>query len=267
VVTQQHPSGTPHGAQGTPLVAHDVWAGYGGQPVLAGASISVAPGETVGLIGRSGAGKSTLVQVLLGRHKTTQGRATYGGRPVGKMSRKEAKAFRSVVRAVHQEGLAGADPRSSVAKLLGGTLNDARKAGRATGLEPADMLVRVGLEARYLDRTLYSLSGGERQRVVLADALATRPEILVLDEPATALDPALRDAVADQLVALAEAGVGLLVVSHDLRMVDRLASTMHVLAEGRVVESGPLRTLLTDPQHDDTRALAEAFPEAVGSFR
>lgn len=252
---------------GTALTAQDVWAGYGGQPVLAGAGLSVAPGETVGVIGRSGAGKSTLVQVMLGRHKATQGRTTYGARPVTKMSRKETKAFRSAVRAVHQEGLSGADPRATVAKLLTGTLNDARKAGRATGQEPADVLARVGLEPRYLDRTLYSLSGGERQRVVLADALATRPEILVLDEPATALDPALRDAVADTLVSLADSGVGLLVVSHDLRMVDRLAATVHVLAEGRVVESGTLRQLLTDPQHEDTRGIAEAYPEAVGAFR
>ncbi|MBD3779058.1 MAG: ATP-binding cassette domain-containing protein [Micrococcales bacterium] len=249
------------------LAAHDVWAGYGGAPVLAGATLSVAPGETVGLIGRSGAGKSTLVQVLLGRHKATQGRATYGGRPVAKMSRKEAKGFRALVRAVHQEGLVGVDSRSTVQRVLKSTLDDARKAGRATGQEPADVLARVGLEPRYLDRTLHSLSGGEKQRVALADALATRPEVLVLDEPATALDPALRDAVADQLAGLADAGVGLLVVSHDLRMVDRLAGTVHVLAEGRIAESGPLRTLLSDPQHPETRELAEAFPEAVGAFR
>lgn len=249
------------------LAAHDVWAGYGGSPVLAGVTLSVAPGQTVGLIGRSGAGKSTLVQVLLGRHTTTQGRATHGARPVAKMSRRETKGFRSVVRAVHQEGLAGADPRSSVEKLLKGTLTDARKAGRATGQDPEDVLARVGLGSRYVTRTLRSLSGGEKQRVILANALATRPEILVLDEPATALDPALRDAVADQLVGLAESGVGLLVVSHDLRMVDRLVDTVHVLAEGRIVESGPLHTLLADPQHDDTRGLAQALPEAVGAFR
>lgn len=249
------------------LTATDVWAGYGGQPVLTGAGLSVAPGETVGVIGRSGAGKSTLVQVMLGRHKPTAGRATYGARPVAKMSRKETKAFRTVVRAIHQEGLVGVDSRSTVSRVLKSTLDDARKAGRPTGQEPADVLARVGLEPRYLDRTLYSLSGGERQRVALADALATRPEILVLDEPATALDPALRDAVADQLVALAETGVGLLVVSHDLRLVDRLTSTVHVLGEGRVVESGALGTLLREPQHDETRALAEAYPEAVASFR
>jgi ABC-type glutathione transport system ATPase component len=251
----------------TALAAHDVWAGYGGAPVLAGASLSVSPGETVGIIGRSGAGKSTLVQVLLGRHKTTQGRASYGARPVAKMSRKEAKAFRSVVRAVHQDGLIGFDSRSLVRKVLTSTLSDARKAGRATGQEPEAVLARVGLGPHFLDRTLHSLSGGEKQRLALADALATRPEILVLDEPATALDPALRDVVAEQLVGLAHAGVGLLVVSHDLRLVDRLTETVHVLAEGRLVESGPLRTLLSDPQHPETRELAEAFPEAVGSFR
>jgi len=249
------------------LAAHDVWAGYGGAAVLQGASLSVAPGETVGLIGRSGAGKSTLVQVLLGRHKPTQGRATYGARPVTKMSRKETKAFRSTVRAVHQEGLVGVDSRTSVAKVLESTLNDSRKAGRATGLQPEDVLARVGLAPRFLGRTLHSLSGGEKQRLALADALATRPEILVLDEPATALDPALREAVADQVAAIAATGVGLLVVSHDLRLVDRLADTVHVLGEGRIVETGTMRSLLSDPQAAETRELAEAYPEAVGAFR
>ncbi|HYQ76414.1 ATP-binding cassette domain-containing protein, partial [Cellulomonas sp.] len=147
------------------------------------------------------------------------------------------------------------------------TLNDSRKAGRATGLQPEDVLARVGLEPRFLDRTLHSLSGGEKQRLALADALATRPEILVLDEPATALDPALREAVADQVAAIAATGVGLLVVSHDLRLVDRLADTVHVLGEGRIVESGSMRSLLSDPQAAETRELAEAYPEAVGAFR
>ncbi|HEY0187380.1 MAG TPA: ATP-binding cassette domain-containing protein [Cellulomonas sp.] len=252
---------------GAALAAADVWAGYGGTPVLQGVSLSVAPGETVGLIGRSGVGKSTLVDTMLGRLKVSQGRATYGGRTVSRLSRKETKAFRATVRAVHQEGLSGADPRATVDKLLSGTLGDARKAGRATGQQPADVLAAIGMEPRYLERTLHSLSGGERQRVVLANALATRPEILVLDEPATALDPGLRDAVTERVAALTAAGVGLLVVSHDLRLVDRLASTVHVVSDGRIVESGPLRTLLTDPQHEDTRALAEALPEAVGTFR
>lgn len=251
---------------GAALVAQDVWAGYGGAPVLAGIDLTVAPGQTVGLIGRSGIGKSTLVQVLLGLNKPTQGRATYGGRTVSRLSRKEKKAFKATVRAVKQDGLVGYEPRTTVERLLTTTLNDARKAGRATGQDATEALDVVGM-AHYRHRTLQSLSGGERQRVALANALASRPEILMLDEPATALDPALRDQVTDRVAALTAAGVGLLVVSHDLRMVDRLADTVHVLAEGRLVESGPLRQLLADPQHEDTRALAEALPEAVGGLR
>ncbi|GIG23846.1 ABC transporter ATP-binding protein [Cellulomonas denverensis] len=252
---------------GTPLVAQQVWAGYGGAPVLTGVDLTLAPGDTIGLIGSSGAGKSTLIRVLLGLNKPTQGRATYGGRTVSRLSRKEKKHFRTTVRAVHQEGLSGADPRTSVERLLLNTLNDARKAGLATGQQPADVLATVGMEPRFLARTLQSLSGGERQRVVLANALATRPEILILDEPATALDPALRDTVTDRIAELTAAGVGLLVVSHDLRMVDRLTSVTHVLAEGRIVESGPVRRLMTEPQHEETRALAEALPEAIGGLR
>nr|WP_169166595.1 ATP-binding cassette domain-containing protein [Cellulomonas taurus] len=249
------------------VVAQEVWAGYGGASVLTGVDLSISPGETVGLIGRSGAGKSTLVQVLLGLNKPTHGRATYGGRPVSRLSRKEKKAFRATVRVVHQEGLSGADPRTTVERLLLNTLNDARKAGLATGQEPTDVLATVGMEPRFLSRTLSSLSGGERQRVVLANALATRPEILILDEPATALDPGLRDTVTDRIAELTAAGVGLLVVSHDLRMVDRLTSVTHVLAEGKIVESGPVRQLMSHPQHEETRALAEALPEAIGGLR
>lgn len=249
------------------LVAHDLWAGYGGAPVLAGIDLTLKPGDAVGIIGRSGVGKTTLAQAMLGRVKPTQGRVTFNERTVSRLSRKDAKAFHAVVRAVHQDGLAGIDPRSTVERVLGGALQDARKAGRATGQDVTEVLSLSGLGEQFAARTYMSLSGGERQRVALAHALATRPDILVLDEPATALDQALRDQVTERVAALTASGVGLLVVSHDLRLVDRLTTTVHVLAEGALVESGPLREVLAHPQHPDTQALAEALPDAVGMFR
>ncbi len=254
-------------AAGSRLVARDLWAGYGGAPVLAGVDLTLEPGSAIGIIGRSGVGKTTLAQAMLGHVKPTQGRVTFNERTVSRMSRKDTKAFRAVVRAVHQDGLGGVDPRTTVERVLNGALQDARKAGRATGQDVPEVLALSGLGEHYAARTFTSLSGGERQRVALAHALATRPDLLVLDEPATALDPALRDQVTERVAALVASGVGLLVVSHDLRMVDRLTTTVHVLAEGTLVESGPLRDVLGDPQHPDTRALAEALPDAVGTFR
>ncbi|WP_448062217.1 ABC transporter ATP-binding protein [Cellulomonas hominis] len=250
------------------LSAQDVWAGYGSQPVLAGIDLTLQPGDALGIIGRSGVGKSTLVDVLLGTLKPTQGRVTFDSRAVARLSRKETKSFRTIVRVVHQNGMVGVDPRHTVDKVLSGALDDARRAGRATGRTTADVLDLVALEQRLSGRTVSSLSGGERQRVALARALSTRPDLLILDEPLTALDPALREQVTQTVTELvAREGVGVLVVSHDLRLVERLARSVHVLAEGRLVESGTLREVLAHPQHPDTKELAAALPEAVGAFR
>jgi ABC-type glutathione transport system ATPase component len=124
------------------------------------------------------------------------------------------------------------------------------------------------LEPRFLDRRLRTLSGGERQRLTLALALSTRPEILILDEPTTALDPTLKDKVSARLRDLiAEREIGLLVFSHDLDLLARLCAQVHVLAEGTFVETGTPRDLLVSPQHPATRDIAEAYPEAVRALR
>ncbi|MFC8191184.1 ATP-binding cassette domain-containing protein [Cellulomonas sp. NPDC057328] len=246
------------------LQATGVRAGYGGPAVLDGVDLTLRPGDAVGLLGRSGVGKSTLVEILGGHMRPAQGQVTLDGVNVGKPPLRQKKVVRARLRTVHQNGLAGIDPQRTVEKTLTDAFTEARKAGRSTNHDVEAALGVVGLPIRFVTRTVQSLSGGERQRVAIARALAARPDLLLLDEPLTAVDQAMREEVAADVRALVRAdGIGLLVASHDVRLLERLTDTVHVLAEGRLVESGPLRALLRDPQHPDTRALVEALPEAV----
>ncbi len=246
------------------LLARGVWAGYGGEPVLAGVDLDLAPGDAVGLIGRSGVGKSTLVEILAGAQEPARGVVTFEGRRVAKPARRDRKALRARVRVVHQNGHGAADLALTVERALKGALDEARAAGRSTGRDVEAALVDVELPARMLRRKVGTLSGGERQRLALALALATRPEVLLLDEPLTALDTSTRHHIAARLAdRLAAERTALLVASHDVRLVEQLTSTVHVLAEGRLVEHGPLGQVLADPQHPDTKEFVAALPEAT----
>ncbi|MFS0703177.1 ATP-binding cassette domain-containing protein [Cellulomonas sp. 179-A 9B4 NHS] len=246
------------------LQATGVRAGYGGPAVLDGVDLTLRPGDAIGLLGRSGVGKSTLVEILGGHMRPAQGQVTLDGVNVGKPPLRQKKVVKARLRTVHQNGLAGIDPQRTVEKTLTDAFTEARKAGRSTNHDVEAALGVVGMPIRFVTRTVQSLSGGERQRVAIARALAARPDLLLLDEPLTAVDQAMREEVAADVRALVRAdGIGLLVASHDVRLLERLTDTVHVLAEGRLVESGPLRALLRDPQHPDTRALVEALPDAV----
>lgn len=182
------------------LQARDLWAGHGGTDVLRGVSIELAAGQDpVGIVGPSGVGKSTLVSALLGEIKPSSGTVTWAGRTVTRLGRRDKKLFKAAVRRVSQDGLPGTDPASTVKHVLKSGLTDARKGGRPSGQSIEDLLDLVGLEHRYADRPLRTLSGGERQRVALARALATRPDVLLLDEPLTALDPTMRGEIAGRV--------------------------------------------------------------------
>lgn len=246
------------------LQARDVWAGYGGAPVLAGVSLDLAPGDAVGLIGRSGVGKSTLVEILAGTLDPARGSVTFDGRRLAKPSRRDKKQLRARVRVVHQNGHDAADPMVNVERAVKGALDEARAAGRSTGMDVATAITDWDLPAHMLRRRVGSLSGGERQRLALALALATRPEVLLLDEPLTALDQSMRHRLADVLAQrVAADGTALLLASHDVRLVDQLTRTVHVLAEGTLVEHGPLAEVLAHPQHPDTQEFVAALPEAT----
>ena len=254
------------------LRANGLVVGYGGPAILEGVDLELLPGaEPVGVVGESGAGKSTLVQALLGQIRIREGHVTFEGRTVAKLGRRDKKRFRAAVRTVAQNGL-DVDLRWTVDRAASGALTDARRAGRASGRTVADLLDDVALEPHFAKRTVYSLSGGEKQRLALALALATRPEALLLDEPLTAVDPAMRGEIVRRLTeATRTEGTAVLLVSHDVELVGRLCPTVHVLADGTFVTSGPLGDVLASGTHDGAhpavRGLADAAPLAAQRFR
>lgn len=251
------------------LSASNIVAGYTSRPSLNGISLELYKGSpSLGITGASGTGKTTLVHVLFGHLKPARGRVTFDGATVSKLMLGSKKRFETTVRKVSQNGFFGLDGELTVRRVVEDELKKARKAGRASGESAEEVLASMFLEPHFLDRKLRTMSGGERQRLSIALALATRPEVLVLDEPTTALDATLKDKVSARLRDIvAERNIGLLVLSHDLNLLSRLCSTVHVLDDGTFVETAAPRDLLTDPQHQATKDIAEAYPEAVRALR
>lgn len=251
------------------LKATDLWAGYPGAQVLRGVDLEVRAGDApVGIVGPSGVGKTTLVRALAGQLRPARGGVTFNERPVHRLPRREGKQFRAGVRFTSQDSLTITDPRLTVARRLAMGLGDARKAGRTHGTSMGELLDAVALPATVASRRLVTLSGGERQRVALATALATRPEILVLDEPLTAVDPQARVNLARRLASvMAGLDTAVVLVSHDLELVERTCARVHVLAEGEFVASGTLGEILASSPHPAVRDIAEAAPLAVQRFR
>lgn len=251
------------------LKANQLHLTYGDGYILDGLSLELTSGAgPVGLIGPSGVGKTTLLAALSGDLKPPRGTVTLDGRPVASLRLRSKSDFRARVRRVSQYSMTISDPRQTPNQVLVAALKVARKGGRTHATPVAEMLAAVGIDEEKAYRPMITLSGGERQRVALASALATRPEFLLLDEPLTALDPNSRGAMARHLRGLiTDLKVGVLLASHDLELVERLCPTVHAMAEGKIVATGPLSELLARREHPSLADLAEAAPLAVQRFR
>ncbi|PWD50590.1 ABC transporter [Serinibacter arcticus] len=251
------------------IVASGLRAGYLGEEVLRGIDLTIARKDApVGIVGPSGAGKSTIVRALMGIITPYAGSVTFRGRTVSKLRRGDRKIFAGEVRRVSQDGVPTTDPRLTAEAYLKGALKDARKAGRTHGTTIEGLLNFVALEQHFIGRRIITMSGGERQRLALAHALATRPDVLILDEPLTAIDPGLRSEVLRRVKELTvDLGISVLLVSHDLESVDRLCPTVHALADGVFVQSGPLSEILAAPAHPVVADLAAAAPLTAQRLR
>ncbi|GHJ42928.1 hypothetical protein Cs7R123_02700 [Catellatospora sp. TT07R-123] len=236
--------------------------GTGRLHALRGADLTVAPGETVGVIGETGSGKSTLARAVLGLVRPSAGRIVVAGEDVTGHSARQWRALRrrGVLQYVFQDPLRSLDPDLTVAdSLVEPLLIQGRTRAAATARAQA-YLERVHLDPELLTRLPGQLSGGQRQRVAVARALVTDPELVILDEPVSALDSANRVRALELLKELRAGGAALVFISHDLGSVAGIADRIAVLYQGRVVETAPARDLVDSPQHPYTRLLVSSAP-------
>ncbi|MBB2791776.1 UNVERIFIED_ORG: peptide/nickel transport system ATP-binding protein [Rhizobium pisi] len=228
-------------------------------------SLTIAAGETLGLVGASGSGKSTLSRLLLRLLSCDAGTIRFEGEDWLTLKGAALRRRRARMQMVFQDPLAAFNPLANVGSVLDdplrihGVVSKDRRAG-----EIAMLLERVGLPADYARRPIRALSGGERQRVAIARAIATRPSLLVLDEAVSALDVTVRCRILELLVALQkEHGIACLFISHDLAVVRAVSHRIAVIDGGRIVETGPAATVVAAPQSEAARALVAAVPRLM----
>jgi peptide/nickel transport system ATP-binding protein len=228
---------------------------------LGGIDFTVASGARLGIVGESGSGKSTLLNILSGLDRPTTGHVRVGDIRVEAASSQALRRLRENLQIVFQDPFASLDPRMRIADIVAEPLIAAGvdKDERTARVE--EMIAAVDLDADSLRRYPHQFSGGQRQRISIARALVTRPQILVADEPVSALDVSVRAQVLNLLTDLVdEYALTLLFVSHDLGVVKHLCSEVIVMKSGQIIESGATEDIYANPQEEYTRSLIAATP-------
>jgi oligopeptide transport system ATP-binding protein len=228
-----------------------------------GVSFDLRRGETLGIVGESGCGKSTLAKVLMNLERATSGRVLYKGEDIAGLSGRALKAVRRNIQMVFQDPYTSLNPRMTVGDIIGEPFEIhpevAPKGDRRRAVQ--DLLDVVGLNPEYINRYPHQFSGGQRQRIGIARGLALRPEVIICDEPVSALDVSVQAQVINLLEKLQdEFDLSYMFIAHDLSIVRHISDRVGVMYLGRIVEIGTDTQIYNHPTHPYTQALLSAVP-------
>ncbi len=245
------------------LPRRQLWQAAPQVQALHSVDLTVYSGRNVGIVGESGSGKSTLARLAMGLDTPSTGHVLWDGQDIHALCGSAMRAARRNYQMVFQDPYGSLDPRMTVARIVAEPLEALSRSTRAEQREQAaEVLHQVGLQASDLDKYPHEFSGGQRQRIAIARALITHPQLIVADEPVSALDVSVQAQVLNLLLDLQQRfGMTYLLISHDLAVVNHLCEEVIVMQQGSVVERGSPRQLFSHAQHPYTQKLLNAVPQ------